>query len=607
VQHRRTPAGAERLALAEHVVVITPVARRRFCRMAPLALVLLLADAAAARVAGKPAAATTADVAPSASTPTPAVTLPQWCDRDAGTLTISLLDGSTGGPAPARVEIVDQNGEMWIVPGSITVGGDCGGHATAAAGRSGDIANPMLDVTSYVRNPYDGAFQFYLDAEGTVALPPGRYRVRASKGLEFTPATQQVTITAGSTTHTVLTLARWIDMASLGWFSADDHLHIARRDASDDRRIARWMQAEDVNVANLLQMGILPGVLAANQYAFGPRNVYQDGDTIVASGQENPRTWILGHGIILGASSYIDFPANRLVYGDYWQAAARDDALRGYAHWGTLAARDGLAIDAPAGNIDFIEVLQSDIGNYEALYQILGLGFRMTPTAGTDYPCALTNLPGRDRFYTHVDGPLTYDRWLNAIRRGRTFVTDGPLVTDFRVGDAQIGDDLSLPAPATLPVHGTVRFDPGRDDVTAVELVRNGEIVHVVHDRSAPGEIRMETTLDVTGGSWIALRAFGRKVDVPATMPRTSSAHTGPIYVAVGGAGVAGQESARRLAEAELSRLAQLEQTLERDATSGPPQWVGATRAETEHALPALRSAIAAARKHFEAIAHPPS
>ena len=519
------------------------------------------ASATAGKRAGAPAhRAATADVTAALCAREPAAALPELCAPDSGTLTLALVDTSSGLPSPARVEILDESGQTWIAPGSLAVGGgDCGGHVAALPGAGAAAANPMLDVTDYVRNPHSGAFQFYLAAESTLALPPGRYRVTAYKGFEYQPVVRQITIAPGSASRAVLPLARWIDMAALGWFSADDHLHITRSGPDDDPRLARWMQAEDVNVANLLQMDFVPGVLAATQYAFGPRHIFQDGDTIIASGQENPRTWILGHGIILGAASYIDFPDSPLEYGRYWQAAARDGALRGYAHWGSGAARDGLAIDAQTGNIDFLEVLQSDLASYDALYDILGLGIRMTPTAGTDYPCALTNLPGRDRFYTRVDGPLTYASWMTAIRRGRTFVSNGPLLTEFSVGDARVGDELRLPAPAALAVRGTVRFDPARDDVTALELVLDGEVVQVAQQRSAPGEIRMQTSLEVASSAWIALRAVGRKLDLPPfARPRTASAHTGPVYVAVGGAKIADRDTARRLAEEELRRLARL-------------------------------------------------
>lgn len=80
------------------------------------------------------------------------------------------------------------------------------------------------------------------------------------------------------------------------------------------------MRAEDVHVATLLQAGEHGGrIESAPQGGFGAGAVFQDGDTIVASGQENPRTWLLGHGIVLGADAYLDAPGNHLAYDTVWR------------------------------------------------------------------------------------------------------------------------------------------------------------------------------------------------------------------------------------------------------------------------------------------------
>jgi len=544
------------------------------------------------------------DVTPVACTAAPASALDATCAPAHGVVVLAPLDAATGHATPARIEVLDADGGSWIAPDALPVGGDCRGHATEPSADEVARAEPLLGSAPFVRNGQERSYQFYLAGEAALALPPGRYRVRATKGIERRPAVGQITVAAGSTTRVALPLARWIDMPALGWFSADDHIHVPRPGGDDDLRLARWMQAEDLNVANLLQMDIVPGVAAAVQHGFGLAAVFRDGDTLIASGQENPRTWILGHGIILGAASYIDFRGAPLPYQPYWDAAARDGALRGYAHWGTGAARDGLAIDASAGNVEFLEVLQADLANHDVLHELLGLGIRMVPTAGTDYPCAFASLPGRDRFYTQLDGPLSYGAWLEAIRRGRTFVTNGPLLTTFTVGEARTGDDLQLARPGTVRVRGTVRFDPERDDVQALELLRSGTVVHVARERATPGEITLDAAVELDAGAWLALRAQGMKVDLPPfARPRAASAHSGAIWVSVAGAPpLAGTDAARALARRELARLDRLEARLERDARFGPPGWSGATRDHVERALPALRAAIAASRRHFEAM-----
>src|SRR5207249_561661 len=95
--------------------------------------------------------------------------------------------------------------------------------------------------------------------------------------------------------------------------------------------------------------------------------------------------------------------------------------------------------------LSMVEVLQNERGVYQTWYDTLNLGFRLTPIAGTDHPCGMTAQvpPGRERFYTRVEGPLTYDSWLEGIRRGRTFVTNGPLL-EFSVNGKAPGEEVLL-------------------------------------------------------------------------------------------------------------------------------------------------------------------
>jgi len=111
----------------------------------------------------------------------------------------------------------------------------------------------------------------------------------------------------------------------------------------------------------------------------------------------------LGHTITLGGSAPIDFRNEYLIYGNFWKEAHRQRALAGYAHLLSIfrgnrngeSAQYGLAIDLPLDLLSFVEILQdSTLGN-AAWYEILNTGYRLTPVAGTDYPCK-ASYPGRD-------------------------------------------------------------------------------------------------------------------------------------------------------------------------------------------------------------------
>jgi hypothetical protein len=103
-------------------------------------------------------------------------------------------------------------------------------------------------------------------------------------------------------------------MPEKGWYSSDDHLHIARPVKKLNPYISKMMQAEDVHVANLLQFGKVYNSEGAVQHAFGQDGVYQNGIYILAAGQENPRSHYLGHTITLGGDTMFFKREEYLIY-----------------------------------------------------------------------------------------------------------------------------------------------------------------------------------------------------------------------------------------------------------------------------------------------------
>jgi hypothetical protein len=508
------------------------------------------------------------------------------------TLELTLRDAAIGRPTPARVELLADDGRAIIPSDALPIFEDCG--RVPVHNWLPDAA--WLQALRYqhrdIFNPYTGTDQFYADGTVSIRLEPGRYRISATKGIEYRVARADLNVTAGREHGVILDLVRWVDLPSEGWYGADDHLHIPRPAPRFDRSIATWMQAEDIHVASLLQMGLARDVHVTPQRRFGEPSVHRAGNTLLVSGQENPRTHMLGHSIVLGAREWIDFPDSYLRYDRFWSAAHDLGAVNGYAHWALAGAEEGLAVWGHRGIVDFIEVLNLGFARYERWYEALNLGIRIGPTAGTDYPC-LPSLPGRERFYTRLDGELDYRTWLEAVRRGRTFVTNGPVI-ELAIEGAGPGDELRIPAPATVRIAGRVRFDPERDNVTRLELIRAGDLVHVVEDPAAPGRIGVETEVAVGESTWFALRAVGEKrgetrldardllrsmlvldrssnqaliETVPeGAVRRPSAAHTAAVWITVEGTTpISSQEKAAQVVRIWLDRLEELRARLDDD------------------------------------------
>jgi len=529
-----------------------------------------------------------------------------------GILNLSIIDELSGKLVPARVEVLDKNGKTYVAEDALS------------------IEQPLVLLNKREFNPYTRTEQFYTHGSCRMSLAPGRYRLRVYKGIEYRVPIREVDIQAGRTVELRVNLSRWIDLPKQGWYGADDHIHIPRPVKELDPAISKWMQAEDLHVANLLQFGHSKDFRQTIQYQHGPGGIYQEGNYILASGQENPRTDFLGHTVILGATSPINFPDNYVVYKLFWEEAKRQGALSGYAHYGLYGgAQYGLSVDLPYNLINFLEVVQADAGIYDVWYDILNLGIPMTPTAGSDYfpsESVKLMLPGRERFYTQVRETLTYPAWLSGVRAGRTFVTNGP-VLEFQVDGKGLGEEVALKKPGSVLLEGTVRFDPARDNVRRLELIENGELLRSFPRRAGSSEIRFRFSHEVKQSSWLAVRASGNKVG-EAQLPQPADAvssnfvwtsavtwgeayfppsvcHSAAIYVTIeNGPTLSAHPRAKVLARTWLARLENLEMRLAEDQlqylAEPPPGFSdGVDPDYLRENRPALLEVVRVSKKYF--------
>jgi hypothetical protein len=534
------------------------------------------------------------------------------CGSDeTGTLRIRTLEGDR--EVPARVEVLDAEGAAFAATDALTL------HFECEIAPLPEWLRVPLSSSDRLRNNRTGTEQFYTAGAATLELPPGRYRVRAFKGIEYRVARAEMEVGAGEEKALDIDLERWIDLPARGWYGVDDHVHITRRTREDDRRIATWMRAEDLHVANLLQMGTVDQFGVTPQHAFGDAH-------------------FLGHTITLGADRPVDRRDTYIAYETTFHAALEAGGLPGFAHFGLGPARDGIALHAPRGLVHFVEVLQFASAHYDVWYGLLDLGVRIPPTAGTDFPCGPWSVPGAERFYVRLPEAPTRRGLVEAVRAGHTFVTNGP-VLDLRIGSAGIGEELQLAEAKHVPIEGHVLFDPESDDITHVELVRNGTVVPAEVQRVGPGEIRVDRVGVLHESAWWALRVLGNKLgarplepmpsgvvldflgpritnfgDVVETIvafhePRRgvypAAAHTAPIWVKVGASQEAEKARARPQAEAALARLAELEARLGDDRIEEEAIWDwvpysdGVSIEHLRRNRAALHRAIADARSRY--------
>jgi len=120
---------------------------------------------------------------------------------------------------------------------------------------------------------------------------------------------------------------------------------------------------------------------------------------------------------------------------------------------------------------------------------LLNAGFRLPATGGTDNFSDVWRdpPPGSDRTFARVDGPLSVRSWLDAIRRGRTFTSTGPLLF-LDVDGRQPGDEIALAANAPSSVRvkcEAVSITP----LDSLQIIVSGEVAKTV---AGSGRTRIE-------------------------------------------------------------------------------------------------------------------
>jgi hypothetical protein len=138
---------------------------------------------------------------------------------------------------------------------------------------------------------------------------------------------------------------------------------------------------------------------------------------------------------------------------------------------------------------------------------------------------------GMNRVYTRVpQGPIDTDAWLAALKAGRSFATNGPLL-GFTLGGAAIGDELKADGPVAYDFSVRLRSIVAVDHL---DLVCNGKPVRsfVKGKPIKQGEFKGRVELNASG--WCVVRASSDGGRYPV-LDNYVYATTSPVYVTIGG------------------------------------------------------------------------
>ena len=426
-------------------------------------------------------------------------------------LKVRVLSDDTGLETPAMVRLVWKlNGRDYRPSNALDLVEQFEGHGSSQL--STNLPGRLRGDYWCVPGPFD------------MALPPGEWEIAIRRGLEHLPLFDTITLKPGERLERTYRPRRWVDMRKLGWFSGDDHVHFRLLSEEDAQRLMTWVQAEDLYLANVVEMGDINRTWF-RQRGFGRKHRVVSADHVLSPGQECPRTgarFRLGHVLAMNTTSLVRNPDRYFLYDWMFDRVRRQGGLTGYAHvYRTYPQlhRD-MSINVPKNKVDFLELMQIGILGTNLYYEFLDLGFKLTAAAGSDVPFAGT--VGEVRMYAHAPEAGDGDAWFEAVGQGRTFVTNGPML-ELEVGGAMPGEELPVEKGRKIRVRARAWGHPGRSRPSRLEIVRHGQVIrHIQPDYPAEHELRLSFELDGENGYWIAARAEGAD---------GSQAHTTPVYV----------------------------------------------------------------------------
>ena len=448
-------------------------------------------------------------------------------DRPRGIIRGVLRDGASGKPVAAKMR-VSNSGEAFMPAPAIK---------TMPQRTRGSVKHYF-----YARGSYE------------IAVPPGRYDIEVVRGICHEAVSSAVEVGAGLTREADFTIPALWDLGTSGWYSGNTHTHYhLELDEDPDERLRLVPPAEalDVSVISYLIRNESPYI--TNRYPIGRLPQFSQHGTLIDMGEEarnNSTPWGTGYGHCL----FLNIP--RLVEPVSTGVLSRDGKAPDFPTLSMLCAEarriggttvwchNGGGMEMPTavalGHVDAFNLADGNEADYARYYQLLNCGFRLPASSGTDWW-----IYDHNRVFVQVEGSFNYDSWIAGLRAGRTFVSNGPLLS-LTVNGKGPGSVLEGPERLTVVARALSRLPFDR-----LEIVRDGIVVAeaLAHNQR---EARLQEEIPVERGGWLAARI---RSEARTHAGYTVFAHSSPVYYTLKG-------TLARRAEAAGSFVDDIEQSI---------------------------------------------
>ncbi len=430
---------------------------------------------------------------------------------DNGIVEFTITDGELEGNKPCRIYVNNEKGD------------------------------PQFD------DRWPGCFEtFTCDGSATLFLPVGKYSYQIESGKEFIIAEGEFKIANNDTLQITKELNRFSDINSEGWYAADLHNHTSIENTP------LLMESENIHIAYVPWWWINPPMGRSSEKSL------LEYDPIMELGNNRFINTRVGEDERWDATlMFFNMPEEIEIPDASWSSPPSVHFAKEYGsiedvwvHLDHMFWWQTPAILA-SGELNSIEVLNNnfvhggvndteawgkprDMDKYpppygNAIYQqdvyfkILNSGLRIPPAAGSA-ACVGGGPFGYNRVYTHVEGELSYEKWWEALRDGKCFITNGPLLRVRANGELP---GFVFKSNDKISISTRMNID-AREKITEIQVLQNGIVVSSIsYSDWKNGKKIPEVKFDRSG--WFLVRVL---TDNPGTY---RMAMTGPYYVEIDG------------------------------------------------------------------------
>ena len=401
---------------------------------------------------------------------------------------------------------------------------------------------------------------FYSDREFEIEVPRGSTAILVERGTEYVPARLIVDVPARGIVTADIEMERWSDLEERGWHPGNTHLHYDQYEQRPDERLRLDPRVEDLRVTAISILTRWDRKYAVNKYSPGVLTEFCSAHHHVECGVESrhdPRPDLRGEGyghiMLLRLKDAVE-PVSRgyLVdetdpdYPPLCYACDETHRQGGVVIW----CHNGRGMEAPVaavlGKLDAFNLFDPfwTDPEYDIWYAMLNCGLKLPASTGSDWFLCSGN-----RVYAYTGEAFRYDDWMQALREGRTFITNGPALS--MVVDDQLPGQLLEREPGdelVVDISWKSHYAIHR-----VDIIWNGKVVATqpLPDGSTEGQYRAK--LAAVSDGWIAARLGSTARD---SFSEPIYAHTSPVYVVTGAKSVEQKAAASRFDRAIEEALA---------------------------------------------------